>query len=101
MEPAITHFAISCVRDSKNDDVILKLVNASTNAVTAQVELAGVGKISPEATRIVLQGAPGGNNSFERPYDIAPKTNAITTGESFNLEVEPNSFSLIRMKTKS
>src|SRR6185312_255250 len=73
VEPAITDFSISCVRDSKTDDVILKLVNAGTNAVTARIDLTGIGKISAEATQIVLQGAPNGNNSFEHPYDVAPK----------------------------
>jgi len=100
VEPAITNFSISCVRDSQSHDVILKLVNASTNAVTARIDLASVGKINPAATRIVLQGAPNGNNSFEHPYEIAPKTNGFTASQSFSVEVESTSFSLIRMKTK-
>ena len=100
IEPAIANFGMSCVRDSRSGDIILKLVNASTNAVTARVDLAGIGKISPEATRVVLQGRPGGNNSSERPDEIAPKTNGVTVSESFNVEVDPTSFLLIRMKAK-
>lgn len=96
--PGATNLAASCVKDSQSGDLILKLVNTSTNAVQTRVSLGGA-KIKPEATRTLLAGEPGAVNSFAHPDAAVPKTDSFTIADSFDCDVPPASFCLIRMKT--
>jgi len=92
-------FAISCVKDSKTGDVILKMVNASGTPVEARIDLSPLGYIQPIATRTVLSGDPTAVNTFEHPNIIAPITNSISVSQMLILESEPFSLDVIRMST--
>jgi len=94
------YFASSCVKDSRTGDIILKLVNGSSNAIPAQVKLAQLGPIQPQATRVVLSGDPAGFNSLKHPDAIVPATTEFTAGESFACTAPPNSLTVIRMKAR-
>jgi alpha-L-arabinofuranosidase len=89
----------SCVKDSKTGDLILKLVNANTVPVQAQVNLAGVAKINAAATRIVLAGEPQNINTDANPRNIVPAIEPFTAAKSFNCDVPACSLTVIRMKT--
>jgi alpha-L-arabinofuranosidase len=99
VESAETNLMVSCVRDSKSGDAILKLVNVSTNSVPVKLNLAALGRIQPSATRIVLAGDPGLVNKFDQPDLIAPKTDSVAVAETWNGELPASSFTLIRLYT--
>lgn len=91
--------AVSCVRDTKSGDVILKLVNNDSNAVPLQVNFAGTGKIK-SATRTVLTGEATSVNRFEQPGAIAPVKEAFPAGANFICQVPASSLTILRLKTK-
>lgn len=100
LSSAAPELAVSCVQDSKSGDVIFKLVNVSTNPVATRLDLAGLGKIKPTATRTVLAGNPNANNSFKEPRTVVPQTDTIPVSEPFPCAVPANSFTLLRFKTR-
>lgn len=100
VDAAETNLAVSCVRDSKTGDLILKLVNISTNGVAAKVDISGLGKCQPTAKRIVLAGEPGAVNKFAQPETVAPETNSMVAAHTFDCELPASSFSVIRIGIK-
>lgn len=95
-----TNLAVSCVRDTKSGDAILKLVNISTNLLQVKLNLSPLGKFEPVATRIALAGKPGAVNKFDQPDLIMPKTDFVTMAETWDCELPASSFTLIRLKTE-
>jgi alpha-L-arabinofuranosidase len=90
--------AVSCVRDTKSGDMILKLVNNDSNAVPLQVNFAGTGKIK-SAARTVLSGEAMAVNKFEQPDAVVPVTEKLPAAGSFPWEVPANSLTILRLKT--
>ncbi|MDN5288503.1 MAG: alpha-L-arabinofuranosidase domain protein [Mucilaginibacter sp.] len=90
--------AASFVKDSKTGDLILKLVNAGTSTTQAKVNLDGFGPINPKASRTILTGAPGAENTFANPGNVIPETSAFMAGKSFLYEIPPYSLTVIRIK---
>lgn len=85
--------AVSVVRDTKTKDLILKIVNLLPVATTLQINLDGAGSFAPTATRTVLTGAPDSKTA-------KPVTDTVKTGKTLPCEVQPYSFTLIRLKNK-
>lgn len=94
-----TNLTVSCVKDSKSGDVMLKLVNVSSNAVPIQVNLAGAPKFN-SAIRTVLAAELSSHNTFERPDAVAPVSEALAARESFAYEVPANSLTVFRFKAR-
>lgn len=94
------NIAASCVRDTRTGDVILKLVNTSAVAVAATMDLSSIAKRRPEATRIVLTGELGAQNTFETTDQIVPRPELFKASGSFPCELPASSFTLIRIKTR-
>ena len=92
--------AASCVQDSRSGDLILKLVNVSTNAMVARVNIDQAVHLESEATRTVLGGNPAASNSFSEPLAVAPATENIAIANTFNCPVPADSFVLIRAPTR-
>jgi len=84
--------AISAVRDSKSNDLILKIVNILPVAVNTQIKLEGTGELYPTAVCTVLTGAP--NDKKARPV-----TETIAVSKDFPYNLPAHSFSVIRIKT--
>lgn len=97
---ATTNLAASCVQETRSGDVILKLVNVTSNSMPAQVNFADSLKIKTAATRTVLAGDPNAANSFATPQVITPQTAAIQVGPKFTCDLPPRSLTVIRMKTR-
>lgn len=95
-----TNLAASCVQETRSGDVILKLVNLSTNSMAAQMNFADSEKIQPYATRTVLTGNPNAANTFANPAVLQPQTSAFSTGQKFACDLPPSSLTVIRMKTR-
>lgn len=100
ISPAGSRLAVSCVKDSKSDDLILKLVNVTTNSMSVKFDLGDVAKIEPEATKIVLAGDPRAENTLAHPDRVLPQTNQLMVARSFACEAVPDSLTLIRIKTR-
>jgi alpha-L-arabinofuranosidase len=84
---------VSVVRDSKTNDLILKLVNMLPVAVNSQLNLKNLGVIASQANRIVLTGVPDSKTA-------TPKQDVIAVADSFLADMPAYSFTLIRIKTK-
>jgi alpha-L-arabinofuranosidase len=93
-------FVASSVRDSKSGDIILKLVNPSSLTVQSKINLSGLDSLKPTATRTVLTGDRRGENNAANPRNIVPQTASFPVGKSFAYDAPPQSFTVIRMKTR-
>ncbi|RVT73180.1 alpha-L-arabinofuranosidase [Flavobacterium sufflavum] len=84
---------VSVVRDTKSNDLILKLVNILPVEVSTQLNLKNLGVIASQASRTLLTGTPDSKTAL-------PKTDSIAISESFSAVMPAYSFTLIRMKSK-
>lgn len=90
-DKARKRLAVSVVRDSKTNDLIVKLVNLLPVSVRTQVKLDQAGNMVAQAQRSVLTGKPNGLN-------LKPVVDRIQVGSDFPCELPPYSFTVIRMK---
>lgn len=95
-----TNLQFSCVQDSPTGDVILKLVNLSTNSIFAQINLSSFSSLQPKATRTVLTGKLSAVNSFVQPETLLPTTTEFVAAKLFTCESPANSLVVIRIKTR-
>ncbi len=82
--------AISVVRDSKSNDLIVKLVNMLPVNVNAQVDLTGLVSPGSTAKKIELQGDPADKNA-------KPQESSITITDKSTLALNPYSVTVIRL----
>ena len=56
-----------------NGDIVVKVINAGSDAQTTEISFTGARRIAPTATAIVLQGqGPDEENTLDQPTRIAP-----------------------------
>ena len=84
---------VSVVRDSKTNDLIVKLVNMLPVEVNTQLNLKNLGVTTSQASRIVFTGDPDSKTAL-------PKMDTIAVNEDFSCVIPAYSFSVIRIKTK-
>ncbi|GAA4748235.1 alpha-L-arabinofuranosidase C-terminal domain-containing protein [Flavisolibacter ginsenosidimutans] len=92
----------SAVFDKKSGDVIVKFVNASSNAVAIETTIRGAKPSKKEAAVQVLSSTDKYTvNSFEAPQAIAPSTEmaAIKDG-AVSLSLKPSSLTVVRIQCK-
>jgi alpha-L-arabinofuranosidase len=92
--------AASCVKDTTTGDVILKLVNVTDRTTQGQIDLRGVGRVSPVATRTVLTGDIRAENTLQHPAIVTPTSAEFKVGPSFATEIPAHSLTVIRIKTR-
>ena len=92
-------YAAACI-DTKTNDLIIKLVNASGKEQTNTVNLEGVKKLAAEGSLMVLKGDDLYSvNSFDAPQHVAPKESTmVIKGKKINFTAAPYSFSVLRIK---
>ncbi len=83
--------AYSVVRDTKTNDVIIKMVNMLPVTVNASMDLSGIGIKESKAKTFTLRGNPSDKNvkAVEGDYSVA---------EKFTSELPAYSFTVIRIK---
>jgi alpha-L-arabinofuranosidase len=81
---------VSVVRDSKSNDLIVKLVNLLPIDVNAQLNLQGINVSSSKARCTVLSGEPNAT-------DARPVTNEISVSNDFGCVLPAYSFTVIRI----
>jgi alpha-L-arabinofuranosidase len=84
--------ALSVVRDSKTNDLIVKLVNLLPVAVNSLIDLKNANLGNKEAVKTVLKGDPSDKNS-------KPVVSICSVSELKNVEIPPYSFTVYRIKT--
>jgi Alpha-L-arabinofuranosidase len=82
--------SVSIVRDSKSNDLIVKLVNILPVEVNTTVNLEGPEVIVPTATSTVLRGTVGDTN-------VKPEGETITVSKKFSCSLPAYSFTVIRI----
>lgn len=92
--------AASCVADSKTGDIILKLVNNSTEPKQVKVDLSSFKNIVTAATKTEFAGSTDEMNSFSDPDAVFPFTSTFTASKKFNYAVPSMSLTVIRIKQK-
>lgn len=90
----------SAAFDQNSGDIILKLVNSSEKAQTANVVLDGTKKLSPKGKITVLKSDDIDRvNSIEQPTLVSPvEREFVVKGKTINQELAPYSFTVIRIK---
>jgi alpha-L-arabinofuranosidase len=85
--------AYSAVRDSKTNDLIIKMVNILPVAVNAELDLAGIKFSGKKVSKTVLSG---------NPADTTPKPviSDFTASQKSTLELQPYSFTVLRFTNK-
>ncbi|MGA7162079.1 MAG: alpha-L-arabinofuranosidase C-terminal domain-containing protein [Bacteroidota bacterium] len=89
----------SAARDDKSGDIIVKVVNASFDPLTTQIELKGAGAIGGKGKAIVLaSGSPLDENTLDDPTKVVPKTELVHfSGNILTRSFPGNSLTVIRL----
>jgi alpha-L-arabinofuranosidase len=92
----------SAASDDKSGDIILKVVNSTSKAITTQIELKGATKLTGSGNAIVLTSAsPLDENTLEQPTKVSPKTEMIKmSGTALKRSFPGNSLTVIRIATQ-
>jgi alpha-L-arabinofuranosidase len=89
----------SAVRDNQANEVVVKLVNATSQSRDVAMELAGVKAVKPGAKGILLTAEKLSDmNDFTEPNRVAPRPLPVQiSAPKFAQTVPPNSFVVLRV----
>jgi alpha-L-arabinofuranosidase len=92
-------FYASASRDEKIHELIVKMVNATSQAQTAAIQLKGAAPAGKKATAIVLATDNlNAENSLNTPLNVAPVEKPFQlSGADFTLEVPSNAMMILRI----
>jgi alpha-N-arabinofuranosidase len=90
----------SATMDEKTGNVYLKLVNTTAKKQPVNINLNGVGKVSPDATISVIKGSrPEDTNTITAPEKFVPVSAAIKgVAAKFKRTLEPYSVSVFQLQ---
>jgi len=94
---------VSAAKDEHSGDIILKVVNTSSEFVKTQVNLSGAENLTGKGKAIVLTSAgPLDENTLDEPTKVSPKTESIKfSGTKIVRTFQGNSLTVMRLETKS
>jgi alpha-L-arabinofuranosidase len=89
----------SATLDKTSNEVIVKIVNTSSNEQATTIAIDGARRLSSKATLLTLQHQnPDQLNSFEEPLAVSPKAGEVNVnGKMLRLRLQPASFTIIRV----
>jgi len=91
-------FAISG-RDTAGGDILIKIVNAAGVSCRTHVSVGEPALAGAEARLTTLAAAgEGAENSFEHPIAYLPVTTSIPASNGFDLELQPFSINVLRLR---
>jgi alpha-L-arabinofuranosidase len=98
--PRMKSLHASATREKSSGDIILKVVNASDQALATDIGFRGIARLTGPARALVLTAdKPTDENSLASPSKVAPVTLGIDAGESAIRHTFPgNSVSVIWVK---
>ena len=91
-------YAVSTVRDSKSNEIIIKLVSKSDSDTSAAINLSDFGKFSATAEITVLTGDKMAVNQFGKTPMVTPAVSLRTVSEKFSYIMPSYSLTVIRLK---
>jgi alpha-L-arabinofuranosidase len=83
-------------RDAR--EIVVKLVNPTESAITANLDLQGLRRVASSATLITLAGARTATNTVENPDAVKPVESSIAVSPRFTREIPPMSLQFIRLR---
>jgi alpha-N-arabinofuranosidase len=89
----------SAVIDKNTNEVIIKIVNSSTEIQTASIGLVG-GKAKGNVSITELAATPDDVNSFTDPSKVVPIEKQVAIKEIMALKLKPYSLTVVKFKTK-
>lgn len=94
----ISSLYATAATDEKSGDIIVKVVNANTDALETELNLTGASKLSGKGTAIVLtSGNAKDENTLLEPTKVSPKQEDISySGSSLKRAFPGNSFTVLR-----
>jgi len=92
------NLAVSCVKDSKSGDIILKMVNFGKETKPFKINLGKFSTITSEAEQTVLTGNADAENTLEKPNSVIPTTTVVKIKKAFDYSAPAMSLTVIRMK---
>jgi len=97
----VSSLAVSAVKDDRSGDVILKVVNAHSAAVTARIDLLGANRLTGTGKAIVLTSPSAlDENTLEEPTKVSPKSEKlILSGNVLKRQFPANSMTVLRINT--
>ena len=101
--PSVKSLFASASHDHQTGDVIMKVVNVSTNALTTDIDLRGAGRLTGSARAIVLAGdSPLAENTLETPQKVSSRTEALKISNAgFQHQFPGNSVTILRIGTRT
>jgi len=86
--------------DNTNREVIAKIVNRKNTPYNAEINLTNALKVEPADQLITLNSASNkDDNSFDEPKKVSALLNEYSRfSNSFKMEFQPNSFTILRIK---
>jgi alpha-L-arabinofuranosidase len=99
---AVASLYAAAATDAKSGDVIVKVVNANTQPLKTELDLAGAKNLTGQGTATVLTSEnPTDENSLDEPTKVSPKTEPVSfSGTSLTRSFPGNSFTVLRLQTK-
>jgi len=96
--PAPVHSVASMQESTR--EIILKSVNPTSGAITANIVLQGATAVAPTAQKTVLtSGSPDDENSLAAPDNVVPvESSATIPGTEFALELPAYSLTILRVQ---
>lgn len=86
----------SCVVNSKKKEVYVKIANTGSEAMKATIDLARF-KVKPNASVVVITGDKNAENNYDA-QPIQPVETAIKAGKTMTYDVQPYSFTVLKLK---
>ena len=100
-ESGIQTLYASATRDETAGEIILKIVNPGDAKQKIHIVLGGAKHVAPDATELILSGAPDAENSMDQPNQIVPVQSSIkNAARRFVCTFEPHSFTVLRIKAE-
>lgn len=91
----------SATHDDASNEIIVKVVNASSAAINAEIKVDGAAVTGRSAQAVVLAGQKNDVNSFIEPQKVAPTEKIISISSGSLKDAFPaNSLTVLRLKTK-
>ena len=92
-------FAVACYDNTKGE-VIVKVVNGENAPFNSEINLTNAVNIEPAYQPTTLTSTTNKDyNSFDKPKKVSAVLNEYSGfGNSFKMEFQPNSFTILRIK---
>jgi alpha-N-arabinofuranosidase len=91
-------FYASTSRDQKSGEIILKVVNATTNTVSANLRLVGVSAVKKARSSVLQSDDLAAENRLEQPHRIAPHEQILPSVPArFDYSFQPSSVTILRL----